>query len=74
MKTINPHSLLDEPKIVNINAEIKDLYTVWKKLMKEKTDSEISEFDAFVAGYFLGNNFLLKEKYRKYKEFEDRIL
>lgn len=71
MKTINPHSLLDEPKTVNINAEIKDLYTVWKKLMSEKTDSEISEFDAFVAGYFLGNNFLLKEKYMKLKPREE---
>lgn len=74
MKTVNPHSLLNEPKTVNINAEIKDLYTVWKKLMNEKSDSVISDFDAFVAGYFIGNNSLLKEKYRKYKEFEDRIL
>ncbi len=74
MKTINPHSLLDEPKIVDVNVEIKELHTVWKKLISEKTNSIINEFDAFVAGYFLGNNSLLKEKYKKYKEFEDRIL
>ena len=53
MKTINQHSLLDEPKIVDINAEIKELHTIWKSLMNEKTDLEISDFDAFVAGYFM---------------------
>ena len=74
MKTINPHSLLDEPKIVDINAEIKELHTIWKSLMNEKTDLEISDFDAFVAGYFLGANSTLKEKYKNYKKFQDRIL
>ena len=74
MKTINPHSLLDEPKIVDINAEIKELHTVWKKLMSEKTDLGISDFDAFVAGYFLGANSTLREKYKNYKKFQDRIL
>lgn len=71
MKTINPHSLLDEPKTVNINAEIKDLYTVWKKLMIEKTDSGFNEFDAFVAGYFMGTNSNLREKYMKLKPREE---
>ena len=74
MKTINPHSLLDEPKTVDINAEIKELHTVWKKLMSEKTDLGISDFDAFVAGYFLGANSTLREKYKNYKKFQDRIL
>ena len=71
MKTINPHSLLDEPKIVDINAEIKELYTVWKKLMSEKTDSGFNEFDAFVAGYFMGTNSNLREKYMKLKPREE---
>ena len=74
LKTINPHSLLDEPKTVEITAEIKELYTVWKKLMGEKTDSGIGEFDAFIAGYFLGNNPMLREKYKDYKRFQDKIL
>lgn len=71
MKTINPHSLLDEPKIVDINAEIKELHTIWKKLMSEKTDSGFNEFDAFVAGYFLGTNASLREKYMKLKPREE---
>lgn len=71
MKTVNPHSLLDKPKIVNINAEISDLYNVWKKLMSEKTDSGFNEFDAFVAGYFLGTNASLREKYMKLKPREE---
>ena len=71
LKTINPHSLLDEPKIVNINAEISDLYNVWKKLMSEKTDSGFNEFDAFVAGYFIGTNSNLREKYMKLKPREE---
>ena len=71
MKTINPHSLLDEPKIVDINAEIKELHTIWKSLMNEKTDLEISEFDAFVAGYFMGTNSNLREKYMKLKPREE---
>ena len=74
MKTINPHSLLDKPEIVNINAEISDLYNVWKELMNEKSDSGTSEFDCFVAGYFLGANSTLREKYKNYKKFQDRIL
>ena len=74
MKTINPHSLLDEPKIVDINAEIKELHTVWKKLMSEKTDSGFNDFDAFVAGYFLGANSILREKYKNYKKVQERIL
>ena len=73
MKTINPHSLLDKPKIVNINAEISDLYNVWKELMNEKSDSGTSEFDCFVAGYFLGANSTLKQKYKDYKKFQDKI-
>lgn len=71
MKTVNPHSLLDEPKIININAEISDLYIVWKNLMNEKSDSGINEFDAFVAGYFMGTNSNLREKYIKLKPREE---
>ena len=73
MKTVNPHSLLDKPKIVDINAEINDLYIVWKKLISEKTDSGFNDFDAFVAGYFLGANSTLKQKYKDYKKFQDKI-
>ena len=73
MKTINPHSLLDKPKTVNINAEINDLYIVWKNLVSEKTTSPTSDFDAFVAGYFLGANSTLKQKYKDYKKFQDKI-
>ena len=71
MKTKNPHSLLDEPKIVEVNVEIKELHTIWKKLMSEKTDSGFNEFDAFVAGYFLGTNSNLREKYMKLKPREE---
>ena len=71
MKTINPHSLLDEPKTVDVNVEIKELHTIWKSLMNEKTDLEISEFDAFVAWYFMGTNSNLREKYMKLKPREE---
>lgn len=71
MKTVNPHSLLDEPKIININAKISDLFQIWKNLMNEKSDSGINEFDAFVAGYFMGTNSNLREKYIKLKPREE---
>ena len=71
MKTVNPHSLLDEPKIININAKISDLFQIWKELMNEKSDSGINEFDAFVAGYFMGTNSNLREKYIKLKPREE---
>lgn len=44
--------------------------------MEEKTDSGISDFDSFVAGYFLGSNSTLRQKYLKSKPkdyFDSRI-
>lgn len=44
--------------------------------MREKTDSKISDFDSFVAGYFLGSNSTLRQKYIKSKSkdyFDSRI-
>lgn len=79
MKTIDPHSLLtDTPKIIeNGGGVITDLFQIWKRLMKDKKkDSGLSEFDAFVAGYFLGTNASLREKYMKLKpkeKFDNRI-
>ena len=74
MKTIDPHSLLNKPRMIENNGVIVEIYNVWKSLMCEKTNSGINEFDAFVAGYFLGTNAMLREKYIKYKEFQDKIL
>ena len=48
-----------------------DLFQIWKKLMSEKTDSGFNEFDAFVAGYFMGTNSNLREKYMKLKPREE---
>lgn len=44
--------------------------------MQEKTDYEISDFDSFVAGYFLGSNSTLRQKYLELKSkdyFDSRI-
>lgn len=77
MKTFEPHSLLTEsPKVIQNLGVISELYCIWKKLMKEKTDSGISDFDSFVAGYFLGSNSTLRQKYIKSKPkdyFDSRI-
>lgn len=71
MKTIDPHSLLrDTTKTIEIGGVITDLFQIWKRFMKDKTDSGLNEFDAFVAGYFLGTNASLREKYMKLKPKE----
>ena len=67
MKTIDPHSLLSKPRAIQIIGIIQEVYHIWKSLMNDKTDSGISNFDAFVAGYFLGTNATLREKYMKLK-------
>ena len=72
LKTIDPHSLLkDTPKIIENCGVMGDLFQIWKKLMSEKTDSGFNEFDAFVAGYFMGTNSNLREKYMKLKPREE---
>ena len=77
MKTFNPHSLLTEsPRVIQNLSVISELYCIWKKLMQEKTDYEISDFDSFVAGYFLGSNSTLRQKYLELKSkdyFDSRI-
>ena len=71
MKTIEPHSLLtNKPKTIEISGGvITDLFQIWKSLMKDKTD--LNNFNAFVAGYFLGTNSTLREKYMKLKPKDD---
>ena len=71
MKTIEPHSLLtNKPKTIEISGGvIIDLFQIWKSLMKDKTD--LNNFNAFVAGYFLGTNSTLREKYMKLKPKDD---
>lgn len=72
MKSIDPHSLLTgTPKIIENHGVIFDLFQIWKKLVSEKTDSGLNEFDAFVAGYFMGTNVSLREKYMKLKPREE---
>ena len=73
MKTIEPHSLLtNKSKTIEIGGGvITDLFQIWKRLIKDKTDSGLNEFDAFVAGYFLGTNSTLREKYMKLKPRDD---
>lgn len=73
MKTIDPHSLLTRtPRMIEISGGvIIDLFQIWKRLIKDKTDSGLNEFDAFVAGYFLGTNASLREKYMKLKPRDD---
>lgn len=73
MKTIDPHSLLTRtPRMIEISGGvIIDLFQIWKRLIKDKTDSGLNEFDAFVAGYFLGTNATLREKYMKLKPRDD---
>ena len=71
MKTIEPHSLLtNKAKTIEIGGGvITDLFQIWKSLMKDKKD--LNEFDVFVAGYFLGTNATLREKYMKLKPKDD---
>ena len=71
MKIIEPHSLLtNKPKTIEISGGvITDLFQIWKSLMKDKKD--LNEFDVFVAGYFLGTNATLREKYMKLKPKDD---
>ena len=73
MKTINPHSLLTNmTKTIEISGGvITDLFQIWNDLMKEKTSSGSNDFNAFVAGYFLGTNANLREKYMKLKPKDD---
>ena len=71
MKTIDPHSLLTKSRMIEINGTISEVYRIWKQLMNENIDSEISEFDAFVAGFFFGTNPMLREKYIKSKPKEE---
>ena len=77
MKTIDPHSLLTQtPRMIENRGVVIKLFNIWKKLMKEKTDSSFNEFDSFTAGYFLGTNAILREKYLKLKteeKFDNRI-
>lgn len=69
MKTINPHSLLTNmTETIEISGGVMtDLFQIWNDLMKEKTSSGSNDFNAFVAGYFLGTNASLREKYMKLK-------
>lgn len=69
MKTINPHSLLTNmtETIEFSGCVMTDLFQIWNDLMKEKTSSGSNDFNAFVAGYFLGTNASLREKYMKLK-------
>ena len=69
MKTINPHSLLTNmTEAIEISGGVMtDLFQIWNDLMKEKTSSGSNDFNAFVAGYFLGTNASLREKYMKLK-------
>ena len=75
MKTINPHSLLTNmTKTIEISGcVITDLFQIWNNLMKEKTSSGSNDFNAFVAGYFLGTNAMLREKYLKLKPKDEEI-
>lgn len=57
--------------MIENRGTIVDVYNIWKSLMNEKTDSEINNFDAFVAGFFLGTNPSLREKYIKLKPREE---
>ena len=66
MKTINPHSLIEgNPKKINVTEPLQNLYFEWKELLKTVADKEVDSFDAFVAGYYIGNNIMLHEKYLK---------
>lgn len=61
---INPHWLIgnsDKKEVRSIEVIFK-LFGIWKKLMK-KNNLEINEFEAFTAGFFLGTNNILREKY-----------
>ena len=71
MKTVDPHSLLTVPRMIESNGTITEVYQVWKNLMNEKTDSGRNDFDAFVSGFFLGTNSSLREKYLKLKPKEN---
>lgn len=76
MKTIDPHSLLETPRTIENHGVILELYNIWKQLMSEKTDSGVSDFDAFIAGYFLGTNIILRKKYLETKheeKFDPRV-
>lgn len=67
MKTIDPHSLLNKPRNIGCDGVMVDLFNIWKDLINEKADSGRTELDSFIAGYFLGTNAMLREKYMKLK-------
>ena len=66
MKSIDPHDL---NKTIEISGCIAEIFKFIKKETKDKKD--LNEFDVFVAGYFLGTNSTLREKYMKLKPRDD---
>lgn len=66
METVNPHSLIDRcPKKIVVGEPLQTLYHTWKNLHIEMTEKEAQSFDAFIAGYYIGSNVMLKEKFLK---------
>lgn len=59
---LDVHSLLEHKKRNLSKADsIVSYYRLWKHLRKEFGDND--EIEAFVAGYTLGNNVILRDKF-----------
>lgn len=70
MKVISPYSIVDSKmkEKVDLSGSISLLFGFWKTQTESKNPSLK---DAFMAGYCLGSNSMLREKYNKAIKSED---
>ncbi len=69
MNCLEPNALFERKvKKIAVTQGIKDYYQIWKNLRKDFGDN--SELEAFIIGYMIGNNIMLKEKFIKIKNWE----
>ena len=73
MFTLNIHALLDgEKKEISVGEGLEDTFHLWEQQFK-KFNKNPDVFDAFIAGYTIGNNAMLKEKVLRIKSTNRRI-
>ena len=65
MKTPEPISLLtDLPLMIDINPDLINVFTIWKKKFEEKTGRVPNNIDYMYAGYVLSNP-IVREQYKE---------
>lgn len=66
METLNPHNIIEgKARKILVQNSISDYHAFWKGLFDELSGKEADTFDAFIAGYYIGNNPSLRDKYVK---------